>query len=82
MHAEIDPDTVTCSVVIIASSGPEGRAGQCIQIPPCQSFGEARARQRNHATQNLGKGLFFLKPNIPHGQGAGDVGGAIKILPA
>ena len=70
------------TVVIILPCGPEGCAGNGINIAACQSFGKAQLRYCNHALEHPCEGLPHLLAGRANWQCAGDIGGAILILRA
>ena len=70
------------AMVVVHSGQPQGIARQRIEITPGKALRPARPAERDHALQHPGKrplgGLWCWA----HGDCAGDVGGAVEILPA
>ena len=70
------------AMVVILPRQPKCCTGQRIKVAPRQTFGKAGAGDGDHALQHAGEGRARLVPRIAQGDGAGDIGGAIHILPA
>ena len=73
---------MACAVGKIEPVLPQRCAGYRVDIAPARTRREAQHRNADHALQHQRIVLAHLVGRSTHGYGAGDVGGAVLILPA
>ena len=80
VDVEVEAHPVAGTVAVIALGFPKGIPGQDIEMAACGPFGEHRPGKTYMSFEDKGIILFLQVRAGSEGNGAGDIGGAEKIL--